>query len=1452
MKPDPIEAIYSPIALDLGAQNTGVFMAHALPEGGFATAGAVVCLANDKITWMQKERTAKRHQRRSIKRKHLVRRLLWNILEWHYGLKYDDMPKSTVEFVNGLLRRRGFTYLTLDDVPEPEDFANLELAPYLDLLPALQSKCGTYGTLADLLKGMGEDISLAREVLNCGSIGVKEVKKHFTEEARKEAILGAPEDYTEGFKVLRQTADATVKALDGGHKPRWDYLRNIEADILSATDILAPVLSKFGNDGRAFARLVGNLSNLQLRVLRKYFNDPVEKKGEKFDDGKLKGCLLRWMLSWHVEGKDCASRKTNCDSLSKSASALDWLVATPPERTIPPFEDQDNRRHPTDMTLLMDDGKLSLRFPLWRELADALMEAEEKECGGMLLDSLDDICALQDRKADTAYLTALMRRDEVARKSMNPFPSHEDKKRMYFLCRLLDRSKALDPYLCRKLSGFGLDTMEADASALPEAYDAFYRLRSALNGSPALLKTFFRIAGEYYSDLSRAKGGLWFDSPETIFRVSGLNTPRKDKIRHILLGHILGETFTPDGWRIVEHALDGAKIGRAGFWNALEFIETVRKESGNSFADEFALAQRRMARQIPKAKGGKKEKLPAGVDPDMAKAIAIVEEASRIIAAQLGHAEKQSARYSNPFSLAQLYIHAKGDIAGFSNSCEAIARENQWRSTTMELGDGELSARCSRMTSDSTRPFDGALLRMLERQARRIADLKLAQIGENVPPAINVAMFLEENAFTFTEGLAKVKTGNNPQGRLKKRLERLERRQEGWKDKDGRIKAASCDICPYTGKNLGGSGEIDHIIPRSLTKSISGTVFNHEANLIYCSNAGNNQKGNKTYGIENLSGRYLLARFGTQDVAKIKDEIRATISNLASRRDIFFQSLTDAEQRDVRHALFMYSDREVFHAALDVIKTQIKTRVNGTQAFLAKKTCEFLSQGIRERRPDAIVKFRTEKVPAETVSDLRRWLADVSPDVWRKVKPQPVSSHVRDAFLALVCGEDCNDPGSVSFCEGVSFDKGYSASLEKSFPKTIDVLQQIRRDSCDLPRVSGRAIFKDTLYQEHFVPVWSFGGEVCLGFMREHLVKVKPRVADEFYAAIRPFLLPGRNGYPPAESPEAFVASQPVCWPIDKAKAIAWLFEYEKNGSCADVNTYRYLDSLRYTSVKKDVMSVLLGFAGKAAKYDNVDKLIKGSDIKIAFAEGTLRFPAAEAWERLVQALRQSGIEDGCDDTDRIRRALDSFFAPVHGKSRRHTRVRKVFSLPVMASPSGGVRIRRRDWRGNSVIQLATSDFPSIGFAVSAVGAVDFAQNVRHPDLGKSGGIAFVADGVAAEGPTVKVNEWRMVDKIPERLQGSVLNLELSPNSRDRMRVRCCVKWDNFRAAYGKAGLPEPATAFDLVGELPSELAEQCGLWAARSKLFVENIGKDRVSFSYIVNSTSGEMRELYNSSRAD
>ncbi len=1452
--PNPNKPVYSPIALDLGAMNTGVYLAHASENGGFDTRGAVVCLANDKLTFMQTGRTAKRHQRRGIARKRMVRRLLWQILEDHFGLDYDSLPKPVSEFVNGLLHRRGFTYLSLDEVPSPEEFADIEASPYLDLFPALRGNDDAFCSLVDLLKAVMEDVELARGIVK-SRIGNKEAKDFFKKAAETDAILGAQEDYMEGFKALKQTAEATDNALSGGHKPRWDYLRDIEADILSSAGLLSPVVSKFAGGGRAFARLVGNLSNLQLRVLRRYFNDPGMKGGGSYDGARLRGCIHRWMLSWHVADKDkAAARKELCAALGDAPSALDWLLSTPPERTIPPFEDQDNRRHPTDRTLLLDDGRLTRLFPLWRELADALMEAERDDCSGMLLDSLDEICALPDRKADAAYLTALMRRDEAAKSVMRPFPDFADKRRLYFLARLFDRSKALDPYLCRELARFGLDAMERRESAFPAADDAFSRLRRALSPSDEsmeLMKTFFALAGKYYAEQGRAKDGLWFDSPDCVFRVSGLNTPRKGKIKCVLVGNILGQSLSADEWNSAETALDGVRLGRTGFWRALEFIEDTRKRIGNSFAEEYAAAKRRIDAERFRGNGGgrRKGKVKSdGVAPELRKVAFFVEEAAKAIADCLGHDETRCGRYGNPFSLAQLYVHAKGDVVGFSRTCEAVARENQWRSMAAGTSAEESPARCSRMVADTTRPFDGALARILERQARRIADLKLAQIGDAIPAALEIHLFLEENAFTFTEGLAKVKTGKGPQGKQKRRLARLSEVQERWADKDTRIREASKGLCPYTGASLGDKGEIDHIIPRSLTRKFSGTVFNHEANLIYCSKKGNADKGDRAYGIENLDPRYLASLFGTSDVAMVKSAIRETVSRLAHRRDIVFQSLSEEERRDIRHALFMRTEPEVFHAAMDIVRTQVKTRVNGTQAYLAKMTCEFLAADIRKLRPDAALVFQTRKVPAEAISDLRRRLAELSPEKWRKDSPQPVSSHVRDALLALVCGEDGSSE-SVSFWEGdaASGNAGYTEFLDGRFPCVVSVLQQSRRDGCDLPKASSRALFKDTLYQEHFIPVWSSGGTVCLGFRRGTLVKVKDRRAEAFYAAVRPFLRVGADGHAPAETLAEFVASPETCWPIDKAKAVAWLFEYERTRAEDDGKTYKALEALRYTTCKANVIATLFG-KGKV-DYGAIGKM---KPVKIDFAEGDVALPIQDAWLRLEQAMRAAGVEDGCADAARVEGAVRRFFAPQGRAGLQHRRVRKVFSLPIPASPSGGVRIRRRDWRGGEVIQLAAGDFPSIGFRRGDDGVVDFNSNVRHPALAGGRNISFVGDAPTPEGAAFEsFGAWREVPCGPQgpKATGRILRLALSPNSRDRMRVRCAVAWETVAKAVEAAGLSKPESAFSLMSELPPDVAAHCGLWKARSKLFVEEIRPDAVTFSYIVESTSADMKERYNAS---
>lgn len=106
------EKYISPIAIDLGAKNTGVYFAHykaGSSIGEIDKEGKVYQLEKDKYTLLMANRTAVRHQRRGYDRKQMVKRLFKLIWEEHFKLTWDDKAQQSISF---LLNRRGFSFLT--------------------------------------------------------------------------------------------------------------------------------------------------------------------------------------------------------------------------------------------------------------------------------------------------------------------------------------------------------------------------------------------------------------------------------------------------------------------------------------------------------------------------------------------------------------------------------------------------------------------------------------------------------------------------------------------------------------------------------------------------------------------------------------------------------------------------------------------------------------------------------------------------------------------------------------------------------------------------------------------------------------------------------------------------------------------------------------------------------------------------------------------------------------------------------------------------------------------------------------------------------------------------------------------------------------------------------------------------------------------------------------------
>lgn len=141
--------VVSPIAVDLGAVNTGVVSLQEASSAVTSLNASLIVVDPGDLTFGQKKRTQKRHQVRGYKRRKLAKRLLWVILKSYYGVRLEllDITKRMrfEDGVNGLLNRRGFSYYTeeidIDGLPSILELYNYGFT-FLDKDKTLDSQLG--------------------------------------------------------------------------------------------------------------------------------------------------------------------------------------------------------------------------------------------------------------------------------------------------------------------------------------------------------------------------------------------------------------------------------------------------------------------------------------------------------------------------------------------------------------------------------------------------------------------------------------------------------------------------------------------------------------------------------------------------------------------------------------------------------------------------------------------------------------------------------------------------------------------------------------------------------------------------------------------------------------------------------------------------------------------------------------------------------------------------------------------------------------------------------------------------------------------------------------------------------------------------------------------------------------------------------------------------------------
>ena len=1398
------KTVYSNIAIDLGGKYTGCvsYTSSILPSADDINAFIIEMPDDGKgIKYTVKDRTQKRHMIRALDRFKKARKLIYLVIS---SVIHRELTADEKEAISSLMKRRGYT--------------RLEAEIDLDIL----KECPV-DLFASYIKDLFDESQSLYDQFNqrcCDLDSAKVMMKELSQDEFNKAVESSELDKTEielyksAFDVMVKAAENIINTCEFGNKHRKQYLSDIKADI-NKDSRLADIVKSFDGNEKLF-KCVGNISNLQLRALRWYFNDINMKGNPKWIPERFKKVWARAYKYFHYPKEDQQKARELIKNLEISNDVTSLLCSIDPLDTIPPYEDQNNRNPPTDLTLLLSPKALDKKYTnLWEKWAEKFAKLYPN-----LKYQLEDIVKISDRKS----------RIDVKRSS-----SYTQSKvfNSYVMQRLFDlaadknepitllRSWVRDPSNS-KLA----DTVKIIQSVVEDREDDFYKL-----------------AQSYYNEVEMAKSGLWSVIDDPLLEISGIHPPMKNKVISTLVGNVLGINNDFDYEKFLEVWRAPIK-GRKTLKSVCKDIEGLRKEYGNTFKIEYDYANY-SAKE-------KKERLTAD-QKKLVEINKIIEEISPLVRNSISQDPLSEIKFNNPFSFSQLYTLIETDTLGFSSNCVAVNMENNARMQFL-LGNHAL---CSRLPTESVRPFDGALGKILERQAYEIAKVKSAEIKELDSlneTVINVGILIEQNKFEFTESIAKIKKSKLLEKIKKRSQSGVSRQLKKWENKEKRIKSASRGVCPYTGERISETnGEIDHIIPRSFTKSSMGTIFNSEANLIFCSKTGNQNKKEKVYTLRDLSPNYLNAIFGLSDILKIQQEIECTVAIVNEKNPRFlFDMMTPKEQVCCRHALFMPQSK-AYRLVVSSLARSYSTRVNGTQSYFVKviisKLRNELSSWLKSKRNT--LNFFAYKVDPSDVHSTRDDLSKLNA-LLKKQKNQPITSHAIDALCVLSAAstveyisENISENGKISFLSNIE-------NLKKVVPNQYRVMRIEKKSlfNKDVPESS--KLFKEKIYAEHFLTVMTLNDKLKVGFdwnssgegNAVEIIKCQKDVLE----LLSPFFTE-KVSYD-----DLFHAYR-----IDKIKAFSFMHKFlahEIEENQLSKRQYELLNSLHYTTLNTDVSSIIYSETDK--EFKTADEIMneKNFAIKIKFpswlkSDGrkSLVLPSKNEWEGIVSTFKDllgKQVKDG-NEKNIINERLN--LRRKNTSALKHKGTKRVFSLPIIDGPSGGIRIRRKSFNNQDIYQMVTAgSAKSKGFSVKngKVSWDDFvmidtyiSNNLTPADLSGSYSNSFIP-----------MDEERLVFK------DDSLSIFMSPSTEDRRMIRIIQSFDDFNFCLGN----KFKSPFDIPSVITLKSNKDChDLDNFLSKINKDFIGKPRygnlkllsignkVCYWYQVVSSNKKMQEVFN-----
>ncbi len=1505
--------LISPIAIDLGTKNTGVVhLSYEVINNKLeinSSKGELIQIDIKNKIWSQADRRNTRHRIRNYKRRKLAKRLLIVILENHFKITIKDLNFREKDTLFGLLKRRGYTFFEsetnpneeiLNQIKLPERVKKIEFAKdldnYLDLLIKIKKDPKEIKELDEKsitnLILIEEDKEKVDNNLSKSEVKIeqKRIDKQFNEKNKEVKIL------TEIIEEIRSPS---------GAKPRKDYIdditKEIEKEANSKYKHLDKVLSKINKEH--LTNLICNISNLQLRVLRKYFNyiredtkgvsnykyfvpknfnlkAQEERKPDLdiWDEAKLARIYYKWVKSWHPD-KNIEKEIENFRSLLKmlknvkgcnneknskaKETFINFLTSCDPKKTIPPYEDMNNRNIGGSPVLYLNEEYLNKNFKEWNEWLKNLYENYEDN----LEIKINEIYE-EDRdkyKIDYKLLDANIKNNEIN------FENFDTSKKLIIFARMLDRSAKFDPYKFRLINSI-VNSDEVTQNKYIKNVTKKEVLEKAIRTLKRVLKTesnynrFILFLKYYFEAIEISKQGLWDKDSFPILERKNLKLKTKGKLTEILLQAILGVDMISEvvneeseKFKNFKDFFNTAKIGNTTlkgycegasklidnanisednrlniYYNYLrgrygevedikkiknetwykelkvevEKIKSIEKESKNKTKKEDKEiknnkdTEKEKESKIKKDRDKEKKNELENINTEIEnlKLFKNVENFANLIGKHFNQTEDEIKRYSNIYSLAQIFNILVKDRKGFSKIAKTELIENNWRSSMIRLITGQSFANANRLINDSVRLIDGFLKRVLGDQVNTIVKGKILQLEEinfferiKSDPNINLILpiIFEENKFSFQEDLTVLKDS---------KAKSFSNIKSNFQDKNERIKFASKYICAYTGIDLNNSkGEIDHIFSRSSSKA-SQEVYNHEANLIYVSRDGNETKDNKDYKISDLNVTYLKNIFGESNLDSIETKIKERFNIIKKRaggkaENIKFHSLNLEDQKIVRHAGFVSELKEDFKR---IIQQRTTTQVNGVQAFLSKQIVKKIRKALAEKgvktNENTIKIF---SINSKEVSFARKNLASID-NLYKKSDFQTPYSHILDALLTIPTFLDKGFAKNIKILEldekineAQNFEFGlidgnFLNNFVKEFlPKELTITKLKSKESYEKSDISSKSIFEETIYGERFKTIFYSNtkdgkDELNYGYTFKESLPFKSKIKktkkeylpEEIYSILKDFFdtdkrisrsnRENKNKITKklfiketlAECKEYLTENKKYIWfQINKTKAFNFFYQYNKKKLNEDPISeieqiqFELLNELHFLTKKVKLLD-----KEKKNNKDDKDDKNENTDSKNQINPNS---PFFKVWDKFSKAT------NNFTDTDK-KQKIEEFFKI--SENRKRGKIRNTYSLPIVPTGLGTtVRINRGDgdskiWQFNNINKKSTKAYQ--GFSK------DTKSGVYLKDLLFSNNIVFNTDKTEKivgknkyENGFIPFNKWV---KINEITNPNVLECEIS------------------------------------------------------------------------------------------